>query len=30
VTSLHADALTLIAGERLDALVLATPDEQHP
>ena len=30
VTSLHADALTLISGEGLDAVVLATPDEQHP
>ena len=30
VVRLHADALSLIAGERLDAVVLATPDEQHP
>lgn len=30
VVRLHADAHSLIAGERLDAVVLATPDEQHP
>jgi predicted dehydrogenase len=30
VKSLYTDALSLIAGERLDAVVLATPDEQHP